>query len=112
MSNVILIENDDQLIDLENVKTPIIVDFFANWCGPCKMFAPTFDGLADDHADKATFVKVNVDTTTLHQRLGIRGIPTIAIFEDINDAPRSMFGAGNPIQAREKILEAINGSNS
>jgi thioredoxin 1 len=61
---------------------PVIVDFYADWCGPCKMLAPVLEQIATEHTD-VTVAKVNVDEEpALQQRFRIRGIPFIALFRD------------------------------
>ena len=61
---------------------PVIVDFWAVWCPPCKMIAPIIEQIADDYAGKAVVCKVNVDENqTLAQKYGIRSIPTILFFK-------------------------------
>jgi thioredoxin 2 len=60
---------------------PVIVDFWAPWCGPCRMMAPHYEQAAVQHAGKARFAKVNSDEEpTLSSRFGIRGIPTLIAF--------------------------------
>lgn len=62
---------------LEN-ELPVIVDFWAPWCGPCKMVAPTLDKLAKEHAGKLVIAKVNTDDHNMWaQKYGVRGIPTM-----------------------------------
>ena len=62
--------------------SPVLVDYWAEWCGPCKMIAPLLDEVARDYGDKVRIVKVNVDENqTVPARYGIRGIPTLMLFD-------------------------------
>jgi len=64
-------------------STPTLVDFWAEWCMPCKRIAPTVDALAAEYAGKLTVAKMNVDENPeVPMRLGIRGIPTLMVFKD------------------------------
>ena len=64
-------------------ETPVIVDFWAPWCGPCKMIAPILDELAGDYADRLAIVKMNVDEQPdTAAKYNVRGIPTLLIFKD------------------------------
>src|ERR1700754_4693937 len=61
---------------------PVLVDFWAEWCGPCKMMGPTIDAVADEFAGKAKIGKLNVDDNgQTAMRYGIRGIPTLLVFK-------------------------------
>jgi thioredoxin 1 len=61
---------------------PVLVDFWAEWCGPCRMMSPTIDALADDYAGKVTIGKLNVDENGgAAMRYGVRGIPTLLLFK-------------------------------
>ncbi len=62
---------------------PVLVDFWAPWCGPCRMLAPTIDALAEEVGDSAIICKVNVDESPeLAQRYGVNGIPTLIFFRN------------------------------
>jgi thioredoxin 1 len=62
---------------------PVLVDFWAEWCGPCRQIAPVLDSISDKLAGKLKVVKVNIDDNPeTPQKLGVRGIPTLMIFKD------------------------------
>ena len=68
--------------DVLNSDTPVLVDFWAEWCGPCRMLGPTIDSVADDFAGKAKVGKLNVDQEMgIAQRYNIRGIPALLLFK-------------------------------
>ena len=67
---------------LEGTTVPVAVDFFADWCGPCHMMAPTLDDFARRHAGAAVVLKLDTDADpAIAGRFGIRGIPTVIVFE-------------------------------
>ena len=68
---------------------PVLVDFWAEWCAPCRMLTPTIDAIAEQFAESAGVVKVNVDdNTSTAQRYGIKGIPTLILFSGGKEVER------------------------
>ena len=62
---------------------PVMVDYWAEWCGPCRMIAPILEEIAGEYADKLTVAKINIDETqAIAARYAVRGIPTLMIFKD------------------------------
>jgi len=102
-------EVTDQAFELEVLKAnvPVLVDFWAEWCHPCKMLAPTVHRVADEYAGKAKVVKLNVDDNNqTAQRYGIKGIPTLILFKDGNEADR-IIGATSKDNISRMIDKAL-----
>lgn len=75
----------DASFDTDVLKSdkPVLLDFWAEWCGPCKMIAPILDEVAKDYGDKVQIAKINVDENQqVPAKFGIRGIPTLILFKN------------------------------
>ena len=79
-----LVTNDQNFDkDIANHDVPVVVDFGAEWCGPCKVLDPILEEIAAENKDKVKIYKMNIDENPMTpQKYGIRGIPTIMIFKD------------------------------
>ena len=89
--------------DVLGSDKPILVDFWAEWCGPCRMIAPTVEAVAEEYQGKAGVFKMNVDeNTNVPQQYGIRGIPTLILFKGGQEQER-IVGA----VTREAITRVI-----
>lgn len=100
----ITMDNFDQ--EVAQSTLPVLVDFWAPWCGPCKMVGPVVESLAADNDGKLMVGKVNVDENKeLAAKFGIRGIPTLVVFKDGNEAQR-VVGAQNKAQL-QKVIDQV-----
>ncbi|MDB5886658.1 MAG: thioredoxin [Polaromonas sp.] len=85
MANELIKHTTDATFEADVLKstTPVLVDYWAEWCGPCKMIAPILDDVATGYAGKLTIAKMNVDENReIPAKFGIRGIPTLMLFKD------------------------------
>jgi thioredoxin 1 len=83
--NIHYITDDSFEDEVLNSEQPVLVDYWAEWCGPCKMIAPILDEIADEYASRIKVTKLNIDENpNTPPKYGIRGIPTLMIFKGGN----------------------------
>ncbi|MEL7272207.1 MAG: thioredoxin [Pseudomonadota bacterium] len=79
----VTIDNSNFDAEVLNSDTPVVVDFWAEWCGPCKMIAPSLEEISNEMADKVKIAKVDMDSNPdLAAKYGVRSIPTLLMFKD------------------------------
>jgi thioredoxin 1 len=92
--------------NLINSDTPLLIDFYADWCGPCKQFAPIIDDLKEEMGDKVRIIKIDVDKNqSLSQKLKVMSIPTVMIYQN---GKRKYEGKGmHTLQDLKQRLSAL-----
>lgn len=93
--------------ELINQDTPVLVDFFAEWCGPCKMLAPVLKAVKEDLADNISIIKIDVDKNqALAAKYQVRGVPTLLLFKKGKQVWRQ-----SGLLQKEEIINIIKSSN-
>ena len=81
--NTVAVDDDSFKQQVLEAKEPVLVDFWAEWCGPCRMIAPALEEIAEEFKGKVTVAKVNIDDNPMSPNTyGVRGIPTMILFKD------------------------------
>ena len=108
MSNGVLeVSNDNFESEVVNSEKPVLVDFWAEWCGPCKQIAPVVEEIAGEHSDKLKVCKMDVDANReTAVQFGIRSIPTLLIFKN-GEVAGSQIGPVSKQQPLEFIQAEI-----
>ena len=92
---------------VNSADSPVVVDFWAEWCGPCKKVAPIIDELATEHAGSLTFAKLDIDSNPeVSLRYNVMSIPTLIVFKDGKEAKR-LVGAKGKHQLLEELDEFL-----
>jgi thioredoxin 1 len=99
----------DQTFESEVLRSdkPVLVDYWAEWCGPCRQVAPVLEAIASEHGDKIDIVKLNVDDNPLTtQRYGILNIPTLGVFHN-GEVVKELVGARSKSALLRELAEFI-----
>ena len=107
MAEPIQVSDSDFVQEVLESDTPVLVDFWADWCAPCKMVAPLIDELANEYDGKIKFTKVDVDNNPeTAMKYGIRSIPTLLVFKDGNPIDQ-LVGALPKAVIKKKLDEVL-----
>lgn len=109
MSDIVHVTDDSFEQEVVNAELPVLVDYWAEWCGPCKMIAPVLEEIADNYGGRLKVCKIDVDAhKETAKKFNVRGIPTLMLFKG-GEAHSSKVGALSRTQLEEFIDGAIAG---
>ena len=104
---MMIVNNKNFKEEVLESNVPVVIDFFAQWCGPCKMFGPIFESVAEDYEDKVKFVKVDIDESPeIAEKYFVMSIPTLK-FIDNAEVKGSFVGAMSPDELEEWVDERL-----
>ncbi|HTI99348.1 MAG TPA: thioredoxin [Dongiaceae bacterium] len=106
-ANIVSVTTDTFPAEVLQSATPVLVDFWAEWCGPCKMIAPVLDELSTEYAGKIKIAKVNIDEQpALAGQFGVRAIPTLLLFKG-GQVTEQMVGARSKRDLKASFDKAV-----
>lgn len=104
--NLVYLSDDDFDEKVLNSELPVLVDFWAAWCGPCKMIAPFLEELADEYKGKLTVAKLDVDKNQANaSKFGVRSIPTLIVFKD--GEQKDLFVGADPGRIKQMVDKVL-----
>lgn len=107
MMSTIKVDSNNFEADVLRADKPVVVDFWAEWCGPCKMIAPSLDEIANELSGQIQIAKVNIDENPeLATQFGVRSIPTLLMFKN-GEVASNMVGAAPKSRLSDWIREAM-----
>ncbi len=112
MANLTYVNADNFQQEVLGADTPVLVDFYADWCGPCKALAPVIEELADEFGDQLKVAKLDVDQNNeLSMQYGVQSIPTMVLFNDGDEADR-IVGFLPKGQLKEQLEAHLNAASA